>query len=354
MTGRRDSVILPFFLPFQGCPSRCLFCDQGRVTGGGESIPTPDEIVRRVERYRSTAGGRGVEIAFYGASFTLLPPSVRDGLLMVAARLKRRGEVTAIRLSTRPDGIDPQTVSLLRRCDVDLVEIGVQSFDPAVLSASRRGHSPEDAERAVVLLKEGGVGVGIHLMTGLPGDTPSLSRASMERAIGLKPDLVRIHPVVVLEGSELACMMRRGEFQPWDDRTTVHTLKVMYHLALVRGVTVARIGLQADRFQNDGSVVGGFWHPSTGEIVRSALWGDFLERVVGKRRSSLLAIRTHPSSVSAAVGYGGENRRAIQRRTMARSIRFLSDPSLDRRAVAIEGEGWSVGGNLVRDLVYEQ
>jgi len=351
---RRHSVILPLFLSHKGCPSRCVFCDQRVVTGGGEDIPTLDDMLRRVRAFRATSGGRGVEIAFYGGSFTLVPPPIRNGLLHHAAQLRKRGEITGIRLSTRPDGIDQQIVTLLQDHAVDLVELGVQSFDARVLSASGRGHAPEDAVQAVHLLRGGGIEVGIQLMTGLPGDTPATSRESMKRAVSLAPALVRIHPVVVFRGSELAEMMKRGDYVPWDERTTIETLAWMYHHALVNGVAVARVGLQADRFQEDGSVVGGFWHPSTGEIVRSALWGHFIRQILEGRHSATVTIRTHPSSLPAAAGYRGENRRIAQWLTGAAEVRFLSDTSLDGHTVAVEGAGWSVRKNLVKDFVHEQ
>lgn len=345
-------VILPVFISHQGCPCRCVFCDQETITGAGGKLPTPEEIAERLVAYRTTGGGRGIDLAFYGGSFTLLPRDVAEGLLGMAARLKTRGEIGSIRLSTRPDGIDPLIVSLLKEYGVDLVELGVQSFDPEVLAASNRGHGPDEVVRAVDLLRRGGIDAGIQLMTGLPSDTPDRSLASMRRAIGLSPALLRIHPVVVFAGTQLASMMERGDFVPWDEQTTVRTLKRMLLLAIAARIPVARIGLQMDG-STSGTIIGGFAHPAAGEVVRSAVWGDLLERLLTGRRSDTIRIRAHPSVVSPVSGYGGGNRRVAERLTGARTIRFLPDQGVDPLSLVIEGEGWRVEGSLIEDLSHE-
>lgn len=346
------SVILPLFISHQGCPCRCIFCDQQAVTGQVGALPTPREIVERLEAYRATAAGREIELAFYGGSFTLLQAEAAERLLAVASRMKKRREISAIRLSTRPDGIDPPVVSLLKEHAVDLVEIGVQSFDPEVLAASNRGHGPEHAVRAVQLLREGGIDAGIQLMTGLPCDTPERSVASMKRAIQLAPVMLRIHPVVVFAGTALASMMGRGEFVPWDERTTVNTLKEMLLLAMTARIPVARIGIQTDG-SGPGTIVGGFAHPATGELVRSAVWGDLLKRLLAGRRSGSILIRVHPSAVSPVSGYRGSNRTVAAALTGARTVRFLPDENADPLSLCIEGDGWRVEGHLIRELSHE-
>ena len=49
--------------------------------------------------------------------------------------------VHGIRLSTRPDYINPHIMDILQEYGVTAIELGAQSMDPEVLEASKRGHT---------------------------------------------------------------------------------------------------------------------------------------------------------------------------------------------------------------------
>jgi len=79
--------------------------------------------------------------------------------------------VQEIRLSTRPDYIDPPRLELLRHFGVSTIELGVQSCDDHLLCLAGRGHSTADTIHACGLIKEAGFTLGIQLLLGLPGET---------------------------------------------------------------------------------------------------------------------------------------------------------------------------------------
>ena len=77
--------ILPVFMPFAGCPHRCLFCAQDKQTGaspeppGGSALRTLASLLHSLKAKRQAAQDtfRPVEIAFYGGTFTALPETVQ-------------------------------------------------------------------------------------------------------------------------------------------------------------------------------------------------------------------------------------------------------------------------------------
>ncbi|MDD4145988.1 MAG: radical SAM protein, partial [Clostridia bacterium] len=123
-------LIIPFFIPHAGCPFTCVYCNQWKISGKEEEIK-PEEIDQYVEEYLKKARlwpGRFVEIAFYGGSFTALPPEKQVGLLQAAAAQKKKGRIKGIRLSTRPDYLDEEILARLLSYGVTTVELGVQSL----------------------------------------------------------------------------------------------------------------------------------------------------------------------------------------------------------------------------------
>ena len=89
-----------------------------------------------------------------------------------AERYVRTGKAISIRLSTRPDAIDHEILSLLSRYSVKAIELGIQSTDDTVLSASERGHTAKDAQNACQLVKEYGFELVGQMMLGLPESNP--------------------------------------------------------------------------------------------------------------------------------------------------------------------------------------
>lgn len=75
---------------------------------------------------------RHIEVAFYGGSFTALAHKVQCDLLAPAYAALQRGNIHAIRLSTRPDCIDERIVDNLIAYGVSIIELGVQSLDDKI------------------------------------------------------------------------------------------------------------------------------------------------------------------------------------------------------------------------------
>ena len=266
--------LVPFFLPFAGCPGRCVFCDQHAQTGQG--AVSPDASLRELEeRLASQSGPNG--LGFFGGTFTGLPAAWQDRFLEVASRFRGPEGLTHVRVSTRPDRVDPQILARLRRHGVDMVELGVQTFDSAVLDRSGRSYGGETAAGACKLVRDAGLGLGIQLLPGLPGHDASAWRVDVERTLALRPDVVRIYPCVVMAGTGLQEMHERGEYAPWSVDEAVGECGWALLAFWEAGVQVIRLGLAGEPDML-ARLVAGPWHPAFGNMVRSLALRLFLEQ----------------------------------------------------------------------------
>jgi len=266
-------LVIPVFIPHEGCPHSCVFCNQHRISGvRGRPVTGPEvaEIIRIwLGRGRKTSSPR-VQVAFYGGSFTGLPMARQQELLSSVGPFIQSGEVQTIRLSTRPDYIDPGSVVFLQEQQVATVELGVQSLDDAVLKRSLRGHLAQDVIRASALLKTAGMELGIQLMVGLPGQTFTSLRKTVARVIPLAPAFVRIYPVLVVAGSGLELQYGRGEYRPLSLSRAVLQAAWMKKQFTGHGIRVVRMGLQPGP-ELERSLVAGPYHPAFGELVNARL-----------------------------------------------------------------------------------
>lgn len=164
---------MAFFIPHAGCPHQCSFCDQKSITGESRRVET-GEVAAVLEDARQALRGKqkASEIAFFGGSFTAVPPAYQESLLKAAYPFVKRGDFSGIRISTRPDAIDPPVLERLKQYGVKSIELGAQSMDDRVLVLNQRGHTAQDVVNASRMIREYGFSLGLQMMTGLYGSSP--------------------------------------------------------------------------------------------------------------------------------------------------------------------------------------
>jgi len=309
--------LYPFFLTHEGCPNRCLFCRQER-SAGEHRFPSADEISRTLERLLPPQGDG--EVAFYGGTFTLLPIALQSDCLSAVQSFLRAGRVGGIRISTRPDAIGDETIPFLKRYGVTTVEIGCQSFSEDVLRAVGRTYAPSAVASATRRLKEAGFRTGLQLMPGLPEGGRGEAVASLERALDLSPDFLRIYPAVVLRGTGLEALYRSGSYSPFSIEEGVDCCAELLWYCHRRGIPVIRTGLQGTAEMDSGEAwVAGPYHPAFGQLVRSRIWFRALERgaLLSGGREALVA----SADLSDALGHRKENMTRLRERFGAFDIR---------------------------------
>lgn len=264
MSGKAKERILPFFLPMYGCPHRCIFCDQNAISGES-AAPSYAQVAADISAY---AGGG--EVAFYGGSFTCLPREMQEAYLREGEKGIAAGKFEGIRISTRPDAVDEETCAFLKAHHVTTVELGIQSLDDAVLQKAGRGYDAAAAKQGMENVRAQGFRLGVQLMTGLPGDTGEKDIRTLKACLPYEPELLRIYPTLVLEGTPLAALWRAGDYQPETLEEAVTVCRDLLAIAMAAGITVQRMGINPSE-EVERSLLAGPYHPAFGGMVKEAL-----------------------------------------------------------------------------------
>ena len=333
-------MIIPFFIMNRGCPHRCIFCNE-RLTAGMDPDRIEEGMFARTVRRGLAGGGRGrgaAEIAFYGGTFTALPPDEQIRLLEMAAPFLKEGSIGSLRISTRPDEIDARRLDLLRSHGVNTVEIGAQSLDDEVLRLSRRGHTVSDVDRSLALLRAAGFRTGLHLMAGLPGDSEERFAETIERTIGRRPDMVRIHPVIVLKDTVLAEEYRKGAYEPLTLSAAVARCTQALRKLDAARIPVIRMGLQTTaELAEPGAVVAGPFYPAFRSLVESALMRERAAELLAAApiRERTVRFVLAPADLSSFYGQGRTNVTFLKNAYGLKEIHTLVCPGLSRRTLAL-------------------
>lgn len=301
----KKEYIIPIFIPFLGCPHDCAFCNQVKITNYKDNI-NKENTIRQINQYLSyfPKNENLKEIAFFGGSFTGLDEKVMISYLEIALNYKKKGIIDRIRLSTRPDYINNSILDILKKYEVDVIELGIQSLDNEILNANERGHSKEDSIRASKLIKDYGFKLGHQIMPGLYKDSFDKAIKTGLESIKMNPDMVRIYPTLVIKDTKLEKLYKEGLYNPLSLDEAIEISSRLYMIYSYKNIPVIRIGLQPTENINDKKdVVAGPFHPSIRQLVETNIHKIYLEELINKYRlKDKIKIHTSNREISIIAG----------------------------------------------------
>ena len=256
----------------------------------------------------------GVEIAFFGGSFTAIEPKVQEELLQTAYEYIKTGKVDSIRISTRPDAINKEILKRLKKYKVKTIELGVQSANDYILKRANRGHTYEDVKKASKLIRWYGFKLGHQMMVGLPESTRIDEINTAKALIKLKPKMVRIYPVLVIKNTKLEEEYKEEIYRPLSVVQAVEICKELVRMFADNDIDVIRVGLQntdeiAEPGSNKSEVVAGPYHPAFRQLVESAMWYDAIVAKIKKLNVKVkeVQVTVNPIDINNVIGHKKEN-----------------------------------------------
>jgi oxygen-independent coproporphyrinogen-3 oxidase len=199
-------------VPF--CARRCSYCDFSiavrRETPVDEFLTAlGSELRMRFPRngmweLDTLYLGGGTPSRLGGDGIARLMDLVRDHASLAAG-----AEVT---VEANPDDIDAANVRAWRESGVNRLSVGVQSFDPAVLTWMHRTHTADAAARAVAIARDGGIGeLSLDLIFALPTALERDWSRDLDLALALDPAHLSLYGLTVETHTPLGKWAARGE-----------------------------------------------------------------------------------------------------------------------------------------------
>ena len=304
--------IWPVFLPYQGCPNRCIYCAQ--IAQTGTSLHSLHDYYQALKTDLERASAQNytpMELAFYGGTFTALPDKWAYRFLELTAKFKEKGLISKIRCSTRPDVLTRELLQDFQLMGLDMVELGIQSFSDEVLEHSRRGYTSKIAENSCQMVKQAKMDLGIQLLPGLPKQDRERWFHDVTCTINQQPSVVRIYPCLTIKKTKLAQMWEQNKYTPWSLAETVNLLSRGVLSLCRNNIQVSRMGLPPERDLLN-QIIDGPWHPALGSIVQSRILYYLLltqKSIMGPSNNFTLF---SPKKYQGIMwGYKGSNKQAL-------------------------------------------
>lgn len=299
------------FVPHQGCPNKCSFCDQRHITGYVNQ-PGTNDVRAALDIAVNSLGenSKEAEIAFFGGSFTAID---REYMLELLESTKEYiDRFKGIRISTRPDAVNKEILDILKEYHVTSIELGAQSMSDDVLNANERGHSADDVYKASELIKSYGFSLGLQMMTGLYKSDDGLDMFTAREFIKIKPDTVRIYPTVVLKNTALETLFLNGKYTPPDAQKASVLCARLITMFEDAGIKVIRVGLH-DSETLKSNMIGGAFHPAFRELCEAQIYLDKIlaELKALKLSEGDISVYVPQKQLSKAVGHKAINKHKL-------------------------------------------
>ncbi len=330
---KKKHLIVPVFVSHEGCPYRCSFCNQTKITGAEKK--TDRKMLKETLRtHLDDLDPENLpekrELAFFGGSFSGIPLERQKYLLSAVQPWILSGEIQSVRVSTHALFIDDVRLSLLKRNHVETIELGIQSTDDDVLKLAGRECPYDVIQSAVDRIHAMKFCLGLQLMPGLPGDNEQKFQKSVENVISLNPDFVRIYPTLVIKNTGLFDMYKQGTYTPWSLERMIEAVKEAVVKFEHAGIKVIRVGLHPDPSLMKNYVAGPF-HPSFRYLVDSRIMRDRMIKMIRALKKIPLSVtfRVPARKVSLYIGHKKENLAVIKSVFDLSSINLQQDAEKD-------------------------
>lgn len=232
------------------CPhGTCVYCPGGVDNNSAQAYTGKEPAARRaamndfdpfrqaksrIDQFNAIGHSTNkIDLIIMGGTFTSRTPEYQEwfirrtfdamngraaGSMEEAHALNEVGQNRCIGMTieTRPDQLSEMQIRSILGMGATRVEIGVQAVFDEVLKRANRAHDVSSVIEATRRVRDNGLKVGYHMMPGLPGMTDDMERENFSRLFEderFRPDMLKIYPTLIIEGTPLYEMHKKGLYE---------------------------------------------------------------------------------------------------------------------------------------------
>lgn len=201
------------------CQSKCGYCDFYSVAIEERGIqPLISRMVADLQ-HRVTQQQASVRTIFVGGGTpTVVPIGELRTLFGELRGIVDGNQVREFTVEANPATLDDEKLAVLTATGVDRLSLGAQSWHVQELAALERLHSPGDITNSVKLSRDHALdNINIDLIFGIPGQTLSSWRDSLQRTIDLGVEHVSCYGLSYEPGTRLSAQLNSGRIKRCDE-----------------------------------------------------------------------------------------------------------------------------------------
>ena len=305
------TCIIPIFMPNLKLKENYIFCDtkEKEVKKIKKS-----EIKKIIENELSKVDNEtNVEVVIFTRNIEDLI-SDKENVLELISEYIKENKITSAKISTRPESINKNTIKILKKYKVRSIEILVPSSNDYILKKSNAQIMFSDIKKTSKLLRWNGFKVGYQMMVGLPESTRLDEINTAKALIKLKPNTIKIFPVLVLKGTTLEKEYNNEKYVPLNLVQAVEICKEIVRMFWNKKIEILQIGIEdkeeLNEFTNSKTeIVDGPYYPSFKQLVESNMWYDAIVNKIKRLNVKVkeVEVTVNPIDSDNVIGLKKEN-----------------------------------------------
>lgn len=204
-------------IPF--CKQACSYCDFYFSTRKQLKKPFVEALIREILFYKGTKYSVPTYQTLYiGGGTPSLLNETELSAIFTALYSVFNLEFDEVTMELNPDDVTPSYLKLLQKTGVNRISMGVQSFQPELLTFMNRAHSRDEALMALRIIRETNFPTfTADLIYGNPGQTLNMLEEDVETLLSFDPPHISAYSLTIEPHTRLGKQVKLGRIKPPDD-----------------------------------------------------------------------------------------------------------------------------------------
>lgn len=220
-----------------------------------------------------------------------------------------------IKISILPDLIDKECLKMYKEYNVSTIELEVQSTNGYIIKKCGYAYTFDDIKRATKMIKWKRFKVSFQVGVGLP-ESNKIDELNTARELSkLRPDLIRIYPMVVVKHTRLEEEYNTGNYEPLTLNQAIERCKDAIYAFNRKNVKQINIVKQNELNKSDETeIIAGPYHEEFAQLVTDSIWYDSIVDKIKKFNVKVKKVRieVNPKELPNILGYNDENAEKLE------------------------------------------
>lgn len=195
----------------------CIYCSGGSSSVNCRSVKDiKEQFEKGTELVQKKWKGCGFIAYMQAYTNTHTTP---QGLKEAIEKVLALPDIVMLDIATRADCLENEKLEIINEASKRIpitLELGLQSSNDETAKRINRCHDFSEFCDAIERIRKyaKNVKIGVHIINGLPGENYDDMIKTVQDVSVLRPDLIKIHLLHVIQDTKLAKMYELGEYEP--------------------------------------------------------------------------------------------------------------------------------------------
>lgn len=219
-------------------------------------------------------------------------------------------KLNKLKVAIAPNLVDKELLKILKENNVIAIELEVQSTNDYILKKCGYTYSNEDIKKVAKMIKWHRFNVSFQVGVGLPDSTKIDELNTAKELAKLRPNKVRIYPMVVVKNTKLEHEFKNKRYEPLTLNQAIERCKdVIYEFNRHNIKQISIVKQNELNESEETEIIAGPYHEEFGQLVTDSIWYDSIVEKIKKFNVKVkkVKIEVNPKELPNITGYENEN-----------------------------------------------